>query len=75
MKYIDYIDYMWELSWHAPPPPPLSTDFYHFYFFVNINTVIPPCRTKTLNDVVAMVQHGEERERRSIRQKERREAK
>ena len=51
--------------------PPFSADFYNF-LFVNINTVIPPCRTETLNNVVAMVQRGEEK-RETIDQAEREE--
>ena len=35
-----------------------STDFYNFYFFVNINAGIPQFRIKTLNNVVAMVELG-----------------
>ena len=49
---------MWELSWHDPP---FTTDFYIFFFFVNINTGIPPCRIEALNNAVAIVQRGEEK--------------
>ena len=58
---------VWELSWNDPP---FSTDFYNFYFFVNINTGIPPCRIEKLNNAVVMVQRGEEK-RETIDQAER----